>query len=163
MPSALTPIAWQSLSSATSTVTFSSIPGTYRDLRVVITASSTSATSGIKFNINGDTASNYSDVVMAGTGSTTTSSMQTAGYGFFSNQAYMTSGGIFLATLDFLDYSATDKHKTTLTRSNNAATGVDAWADRWASTAAITSIVFAPTSATTFAAGSTFALYGVSA
>jgi hypothetical protein len=61
-----------------------------------------------------------------------------------------------------MDYSATDKHKTVLSRANNAANGVTAIAGRWASTSAITSIVLTFQSSS-LATGSTVALYGVSA
>jgi hypothetical protein len=59
-----------------------------------------------------------------------------------------------------MDYSATDKHKTVLVRSNAASTGVEAIAQRWASTAAITSILVFPSTGS-WAAGGTFSLYGI--
>ena len=60
----------------------------------------------------------------------------------------------------FMDSSATDKHKTVLTRDNDAGFQVGARAFRWANAAAITSIqVFV--SAGTFNSGSTFNLFGV--
>jgi len=65
-----------------------------------------------------------------------------------------------------MDYSATDKHKTVISRFNRvggdatSADGTGAVAVRWADTSAITSIVIFPT-ANTLASGSTFSLYGI--
>jgi hypothetical protein len=68
-----------------------------------------------------------------------------------------------IVTMDFLDYSTTDKHKTILTRGNNAARpATNMMAVRWPSTAAINTISFSAVSGS-FIVGSTFALYGVSA
>ena len=154
-------IASNVLGTATATVTFSSIPATYRDLILVTTPISASGTQYPTFRINGDTGSNYSWVVMSGTGSaaqsftssgTSANSTQNAGVG--------TSAG-FIGIYQFLDYSATDKHKTILYRSNNPniGAGTDAFAARWANTAAINSIAF--TASANYAIGSTFYLYGI--
>jgi hypothetical protein len=59
-----------------------------------------------------------------------------------------------------MDYSATDKHKTSLIRGNDAGAEVIAHAQRWASTSAVTS-VRALITANNFASGSTFSLYGI--
>ena len=59
-----------------------------------------------------------------------------------------------------MDYSATDKHKTFLVRSNIPANNVAAHAVRWANTAAITTVAVEAIS-TTWAVGTTFALYGI--
>jgi hypothetical protein len=59
-----------------------------------------------------------------------------------------------------MDYSATDKHKTVLVRSNIPADTVAAHAVRWANTAAITTVGVAAISGT-WSAGTTFALYGI--
>jgi hypothetical protein len=160
MATALTPIAWQSLASNVTSVTLSSIPGTYRDLRLVITPKAITSAFTLGWNVNGDAGSNYYEVYALGTGSTTASGTSSANSGFYFNyaQAELTNASVF--TFDFLDYAATDKHKAILVRGSDASSGVEMRASRWASTAAITSLVFA---GGTFAAGSTFALYGVGA
>jgi hypothetical protein len=141
-------------------VVFSSIPGTYRDLILLIDgASITTDTVGVRFN--GDTGNNYNSVMMQGDGSSATSSSWTS-----VSQAYfgVMSDSRTNAILQFMDYSATDKHKTFLARQNTAAARTRAHASRWANTAAITSITlghFNPV--TTFSAGTTFSLYGVAA
>ena len=60
-------IATQTLGSATASITFSSIPSTYTDLRIVF--SGTGATVlNLKVRFNGDSASNYSQTNLQGLG-----------------------------------------------------------------------------------------------
>jgi hypothetical protein len=62
-----------------------------------------------------------------------------------------------------MDYSATDKHKTSLSRGNalgQANVSVIAYASRWANTNAITSLTVLLESGS-FLTGSTLSLYGV--
>jgi len=63
MPTTYEPIATTTLSTATASVTFSSISGTYTDLRLVIFA--LGATSDYPYvEINSDTGTNYSKTVL---------------------------------------------------------------------------------------------------
>jgi len=162
MPTATyTPLATVTLGSSAASVTFSSIPATYRDLILVVEAvtASGSGAMGVGARYNGDTGSNYSDVFMAGDGSTAFSGAPTG----TSNPIGRIdqSRGNFISQL--MDYSATDKHKTSLTRINNSIAVVTARAGRWANTSAVTSINLFNSSANgeVFAIGSTFNLYGV--
>lgn len=159
MATAWTPIQWQSLSSAAPNITFSSIPGTYRDLRVVATTTGTSGTN-VGIYVNGvSTGSAYTRVDMRGYGSSSYGSaagpFNTIQLNYNTGQ---TAGEWSVVTFDLLDYSQTDKHKTFLIRGGHSGE-VDAIAGRWASTAAITSVTI--DSGSTFAIGSTFALYGI--
>ena len=158
--SAWTPLANITLSGAASTVTFSSISGSYRDLVLIIenTQGTGTTAAGLRLRFNSDTGSNYSYVNMVGSGSATSS-----GSGTLTEVV----GGLVdpaksIVVYNILDYSATDKHKTVLVRGDNSAVNTTATAVRWAHTAAITTILAYPSSGT-FAAGSSFALYGVSA
>lgn len=164
MATALTPLATTTLASASATVTFSSISGAYRDLRLVTTtrhASQGQPYNQLRFRFNGDSGANYNFVSMKGTGSTTESSSATNQVElalFF--DAPNTSSSFSPIITDIMDYSATDKHKTSLIRLNDAEVSVQAIAGRWASTSAINSItVYAPTD--NWVAGSTFSLYGI--
>jgi hypothetical protein len=160
-----TPLATVTLGSSASSVTFSSIPATYRDLVLVYAGRTTSTADGdaLIARYNGDTGSNYSQVRMAGFGTTTFS-------GSFSGTVHEV-GRLHTSISDntnpsqglvnLMDYSATDKHKTSVSRSGYAANLVDATAARWANTAAITTILLFPATTTNFAAGATFNLYGV--
>ena len=149
-------IASTTLADATSSVVFGSLPQTYRDLILVSRNSMTAAVSCF-IRFNNDTGSNYTGVRIfnSGGGSTAASdNFAPAEIGFNTT----TNTGIS----NIMDYSATDKHKTYLTRWGNAdgTAYVQSYATRWANTAAITTINITPTS-NSIAAGSTFSLYGV--
>jgi hypothetical protein len=157
------PLATVTLATTSSSVTFSNIPATYRDLILVSSVIHTGA-GGHQMRVNGDTGSNYPFVQMFGDGSAATSNSGTLSYFTpFTNSNPGTTSPV-LGISQFLDYSATDKHKTMLlTNSSEGTTAspmVTRIAARWANTAAITTIVCFPVS-TTIAAGSTFNLYGI--
>ena len=163
--SAYTPLANVTLSGSTSLVTLSSISGSYRDLILVFSGKS-AAVSGndvLIVQYNSDYNNNYSFVRMQGDGSAAysdaTSATSNASAGFVGN----TSSGGANVIHQIMDYSATDKHKTTLVRGNNASGNVSAVASRWANTAAINTIWITLSSYSNFTVGSTVALYGVSA
>ncbi len=68
------PISTTTLGSNASTVSFSSIPGTYTDLVIVMGVISTSNTGHyVYLQYNGDTGSNYSTTILTGTGSSAVS------------------------------------------------------------------------------------------
>lgn len=142
------------LGSSASTVTFSSIPAG-GDLAIVVETTLTGNAS-INFRLNNDSGSNYSFVLMRGDGSAAdssdTSSTTQGTFGY--------SVGKSLATAEIFDYSATDKHKSVLSRFNNS-TYVFAHANRWADTSAVNRIDFILTGGESFAAGSTFYLYDI--
>jgi hypothetical protein len=159
--SAWTALANTTLASAANTVTFSAISGSYKDLRLVFCGGIGS--DNPSFTINSDTTSTYYWNTIEGNGTASSSAWNGNTFGSFANNyvfGYNTAG--ILITMDILDYSATDKHKTILTRGNNTARTVNAVVNRWPSTAAVTSIRFNGNGAN-FTIGSTFALYGLSA
>lgn len=151
MAQAMTLISSQVLGSTATSITFSSIPGTYRDLRLVLNPiwSGTGVDMGVYFNgVTGTSA-----VYMAGFGTSTGSGTVTDLLG------YTTSAGM-LNEINIFDYAQTDKHKSGVTRYGAAGNFAAANAFRWASTAAITSIQFYVGSGN-FAVGSSFYLYGI--
>lgn len=156
MASAMVALATKTLGSSASSITFGSIPATYRDLRLVMTLARTTGTDDTLVQINGDTGANYYRVNMYGTGSSTGSGSSTdtgavaVNYGDTSTQ---------MITLDLLDYSATDKHKSGLVRSSSGSL-VLAYAVRWASTSAITTLAVSVRGAS-LASGSVLSLYGI--
>jgi hypothetical protein len=154
-------IASTTLAASSPSVVFGSIPQGYRDLILVITGSaSVDNTFGMRFN--GDTGTNYSYLDAFGNGSSPSSAAST------DTRFLLTVNGTFGAgnhqfNTQIMDYSATDKHKTGMTRnalSGSAFPGVGMVAARWASTAAITSMSIFPGSGQ-LNTGSTFSLYGV--
>jgi hypothetical protein len=155
-----TPLATVTLGSSASSVTFSSIPATYRDLILIHSSKHTFAgstsvrDSGIRFN--SDSGSNYLRVNMDSkidSGTATETSIALI-YG-------RVDGNFVPGIVQIMDYSATNKHKTVLYRSGAANDYVYAQAARWANTAAVTTITIAPSGSFQIIAGSTFALYGV--
>lgn len=155
-------IASNVLAGTATSVSFNSIPGTYRDLIVVCEVKGGSGTTSPRIRLNNDTASNYSYVYMQGNGTTAISSSGTNPF-LETSSASTTDTSKVLQITQIFDYAQTDKHKPVLSRANRAdANGAIAYAQRWASTAAVTSLqVF--TSTNNFAAGSTFYLYGIAA
>lgn len=164
--STYTPLANLTLTSGQTSVTFSSISQAYRDLVLVINWQNSGLGSAGRLEINSNTGSNYNGVWMNGWSTSTVNS------GFESNSTSARIAGasygpvdVFsnIATLHFLDYSATDKHKTILSRYGTGTTGgeVQATASRFASTSAITTIKFFDVVGQTFTSGSTFTLYGI--
>lgn len=160
------PLATKTLTGSAASVTFTSISQSYRDLILVIqnvTNVGTQTNQGASFRLNNDS-SNYSEVFMLGNGTSATSGTIA---GTFLNlySAGLTGGNTIV---QFLDYSATDKHKISLVRSNLVTGSTSSAAQRWASTAAITSITlyasdtFAGTP-DSWGAGGTFTLYGIEA
>jgi hypothetical protein len=150
-----TPLANVTLASGSGSVTFSSIPATYRDLILIIDGTSTVVTS-LYIRANGDTGANYTFVRMVGNGTSTSSNSGTENGFIQAAMDTVKSSNI----VQIMDYSATDKHKTSLVRQNLINYQAVAAAEIWANTAAITSLVVAGISGS-FNAGSTFSLYGV--
>jgi len=160
MTSAMVALANLTLGSAQASVTFASIPATYRDLRLVVTGGITSNGNGLSYlRFNSDTGGNYNNVQMVGTGSSAISGAESNQSSLYTG-LYTPSGGQAVVKIDIMDYAQTDKHKTTLSRGDAPDTRTVALAGRWASTSAITSIqVIAESS--TWLAGTSFALYGI--
>ena len=156
-----TPLATLTLASATSSVTFSNIPATYRDL-ILITDGSLASANEFRLRFNSDTGSNYPKVIAQGfTGGTFSVALtSTSIVPWDPNNLEANSRFAILANV--MDYSATDKHKTALIRTNGRADTtplVSMAAGRWANTAAINSVNVS--SGANFNIGSTFSLYGV--
>lgn len=157
-----TALATVTLGSSASSVTFSSIPATYRDLILVINGGIATGSSNFLIALNSDTTNaNYSMVQMSGTGSATESTVGSGnGTRYLNYYGFPSTDLNTVITTQIMDYSATDKHKTFLTRSNNAGNGVTALANRWANTAAVTSVQVIGESQN-IRTGSTVNLYGV--
>jgi hypothetical protein len=170
-------IATTTLGSATSTVTFSSIPADYTHLQLRLFAQDVRATYGIteiRLTFNGDTSSIYTSHNMYGDGATA-SSNSTLNFSsiVLGDGTYGTStGGTFGAGIaDILDYTNTNKFKTVRHISGVDINGTIAgYGGRvglssgvWRSTTAISSITLTSNSLINFSANSRFDLYGVKA
>lgn len=157
----MTSLASITLQEATASVSFSGIPQNYRDLVLVVNGTN-SANAFITLQFNGDTGSNYNMVWMQGSGAGATSSSSASQVEIITSQ---NNGGTALKTglIQIMDYSATNKHKTVLARTDGENSGTRltaALAARWANTVAISSIRVYDGNGSNYLTGSTFNLYG---
>lgn len=163
-------IATTSISSATADFTFSSIPGTYTDLVLVMNViASSNAANYVYLQYNGDTGSNYSTTILSGNGSSAQSTRfsNRTNFNIDYNATPQTVVGNRIVNIQ--NYSNTTTFKTGILRANRGGDGggstvggTDATVGLWRSTAAITSIKITCDSGT-FASGSVFTLYGIAA
>ena len=165
MASTYTPIATTTLGSAQSTVTFSSIPSTYTDLVIISQPKSTAAEGIVYIQFNSIGGTSYSYSYLYGNGTSASSGRGTnAGLGVLSANAYATStAGNTVFVTNIQNYANTTTYKTYISRGNRIDNqGVEALVGLCRDTSAISSVSFA-IGGTTFAAGSTFTLYGIKA
>jgi hypothetical protein len=170
MPSTYTLISSNVLGSSAASVTFSAIPGTYTDLVVRWSARSDGATTNeySKIVLNSDTATNYSETYVRGTGSTADSGR------YSSNDKWLfipidgannTASTFSNSEIYIPSYTSSNKKVagSFSVREENAATAnaIVGNAHLWQGTAAITSIALSPNNGTNFVSGSSFYLYGI--
>jgi hypothetical protein len=171
--------SYESIASGTgtgsnTTITFSSIPSTYKHLQIRGIYRDTAANATrkqITFQFNSDTGSNYIIHEMRGDGATITLN----GYTSFPSINVLGAGignsataNIFGASItDIHDYTSTTKNKTTrsiagVNNNNTTATNqaMTLSSGLWLNTSAITSITIG-CGDTAFASGTVFSLYGI--
>jgi hypothetical protein len=158
------PIATTTLGSSTSTITFSSIPATYTDLRLIMVAQTATVVGGT-LTVNGST-SGYSRTSLNGNGSAASSSATTSATGIplgSGNGLATTADSAWtMIELDFMSYAGST-YKTILHKWSNDKNGSGqsiVQVALWQSTSAITSINFAIIG---MVVGTTATLYGIKA
>ena len=160
------PIATTTLGSAASSIIFSSIPSTYTDLRLVLVAGGTPSASGAcEIRFNSDTATNYSQTYITGTGSAASSSRFTSRSFIFLAVYDVLYTTPQLLTADIFGYAGST-YKTCLTTQNadlNGSGDVSATVGLWRSTAAINRIDLITDAGVSFTTGTTATLYGIKA
>jgi hypothetical protein len=155
---------------SSATLTFSSIPSTYKHLQVRgILRSDSGSQNSVVMRFNSDSGSNYARHVLSGNGSSASASAvasgTSAGLGYF-------PGGSDLANLygalvlDVLDYTSTNKNKTTRTLfgfdENGSADGiVGLFSSLWFATPAAITDITITAGAGNWTTATTLALYGV--
>ena len=158
------PIATQTLSTATSSVTFSSIPQNYTDLIIVINSKLSSGITTHAMQYNGDTGSNYSytryygnDLNVATTDNSTNNT--------FARVGFLSQGYFNTAIYQINNYSDPNTWKACLGRSGILDYNgyVFSYVTNWRNKNPITSIKIFAESGGNFVANSTFTLYGVAA
>jgi hypothetical protein len=163
-------------SGGSSTVSFSSIPATYKHLQIRFLAQTNRATYGTDNCLirmgNGsiDTGSNYSYHGLVGDGSAANAFGSASTTQFIAqisaSGASSTYGGV---VMDVLEYANTNIYKTTRLLSgvdhNGAISGyygqIIFASSNWRSTSAVTTIQFRPEFGSAFTQYSSFALYGI--
>jgi hypothetical protein len=167
MASTYEKIATSTASGSASSVTFSSISGSYTDLVLITNAKCASNTSLALRVGNGsvDTGSNYSVTVLNGNGSAAQSARDTnTTYGFVLGLYVQITAGNEIETIThFQNYSNTTTYKTWLNRGNVPAQFVDTSVALWRSTSAINTIQVLTNTGANISAGSTFTIYGIKA
>lgn len=166
-------IASTTLTSATATVTFSSIPSDYKhlQLRSFYRETGTVGLGILRVHFNGDTGSNYafhrlygdpSVPSVSANGTVSQSNIQL----FFGPSSYGLMNGAWGAVItDIVDYGSTNKYKTVRSFGGyDANGGTNSYAclfgGLWLSTSAITSLTLTPDN-NNLGVGSVFALYGL--
>jgi len=153
---------------ATSTITFSSIPATYTHLQIrgMLNGTAAGTYNNVRMGFNGDSAANYASHTLYGDGTSAAATSEASGsrmYGqIFVSQA-STASYVGVGVIDILDYANTNKYKTTRSINGiemNGSGVIEFGSGHWRNTAAITSIEFV-TASGNFNVGSTLALYGI--
>lgn len=163
MPATYEPIATTTLGTAAASITFSSIPATYTDLRVTFIGSPTSD-DGLAFQVNGLSTTIYSGTALSGSGTvanTTAVTNQTYGYLTLFGSASATIPTFY--TLDVMSYAGST-NKTILSTASTDKNGsgtVERIVHLCRTTSAITSITLISQNAYNLKAGSIATLYGI--
>jgi hypothetical protein len=159
-------IASSTVASPVATVTFSSIAGTYTDLKVVMSTKSSQAASAIEVSLtfNSNT-TGYTAKAIYGDGSTAASNSPTirpAGFTFGTSGTANTFNNTEIYIPNYASANYKSYSVDTVTETNTA-TGVYAglMAGLWSNTAAITAISFDCVGGGNFVQYSSFYLYGI--
>jgi hypothetical protein len=159
MPATYEPIATITLVSAAASIEFTSIPATYTDLRFVLVFTPT-ANLRPRSQLNGDTATNYSSIVLVSDGSTLAAASNIDDPSIRVTNS--NNSNLSIITYDWLGYTGSTFKSgvATYTGDDNGSGRVTSAVVMHRTTSATTSIK-AIVSASTYAAGSTATLYGI--
>lgn len=142
-----------------SSIDFTSIPGTYTDLLLVLSARSTVNTGVVRVSFNGS-GSSFSSRVLQGTGSSALSFTETTFVGHTSNSDY--TANTFGSHAIYIPNYAGSAYKSfsvdSVAETNASANLSNLIAGLWSNTSAITQITL---SLSNFAQYSTASLYGI--
>ena len=161
MPATYEPIATTTLGSAASTITFSSIPATYTDLRLVVNVIS-AGNDDMRIRVN-SSATGYSNTSLYGTGATVTSSRSTSATEWYPTSGFDAVNNYRLYIMDYFSYAGST-NKTMLLESNGDKNGSGIVARQvclWSNTAAINRVDLVTAGGNNFNTGTTATLYGI--
>jgi hypothetical protein len=156
-------------SGGASSISFSSIPSTYKHLQIrgISRESLGSTVGGLYIQMNGDTGSNYAWHRLFGDGTTVTvgaASTQTAELGGITATTAGSANVFSSVVIDILDYANTNKNKTLrslIGLDYNGSGHLGIYSGLWMNTAAITSITINPDTSQNWQQYTSFALYGI--
>jgi hypothetical protein len=163
MPATYEPIATQTLASAATSITFSSIPSTYTDLKWVFVGGIEIDANALVMRFNGDTGTNYSRTFLNGNGASATSGT-TASATRIQLQTVDTFSIPTFISCDIFSYAGST-FKTVLSSfsgDRNGSGNTFNLVGLWRNTSAITSITLLVL-VDSLAAGTTATLYGIKA
>lgn len=173
MPNTYTPIASNTLSASTASITFSAIPNSFTDLVLRMSVRCDEGTIGTNvyalFNGQSIGTSGYAMVYMQGNGTDAATSVNTNN-GAIRIGAGSTGTGSTTATFSnaemYIPNYAISQNKPMASfgvgPNNNTSALVSASANVWSNTATITQIQLLPNNLGNFLTGSSFYLYGIS-
>lgn len=160
------PVATTTLTSAATSVTFSSISSGYTDLILVCKAlANTGGTTdyGLVLNFNSDTGNNYSRTQLLHNGTSASSGRSTnETVGQIQVGGYLSSSDPTNVFVNINNYSNSTTYKTYLASNGPSTTTTEFVVGLWRNTNAITSITV-KTYSGQFKTGSVFTLYGIAA
>lgn len=158
-------IATTTLSSASSTITLSSIPGTFTDLRLVMVGIPKTSIGSLiaQVRFNSDTGTNYSMTNLIGDGSSA-SSLRTTNSTRLQPEGFVTTGPMFF-TMDVFSYAGSTNKTVLITNSTdrNGAGIVNRAAGLWRNTSAITTITLVGDGGYEYDTGTKVTLFGIKA
>ena len=156
-------IATTTATGSSSTLTFTSIPATYKSLQIRGIAND-AFRSNLRLNFNSDTGANYAYHLLYGNGSAAAATgAASATYIDYMGKAESTASIYGASIIDIVDYASTSKYKTAKTFFGYDFNG-GGWSSLssglWMSISAITSITITNPNGN-YTSGSTFSLYGI--
>jgi hypothetical protein len=167
VPSTYEPISTTTLSSAAATITFSSIPNTYTDLRLIFVGKSSVAGNDVNLYFNGDNnGTTYSRTSLLGNGTAASSTRETSApvIRVSASAAGQSTTIPTFISVDIFSYT-NSINKTVLTMWNGDRNGSGyslPSVGLWRNTAAITSVSFNSASGN-FPIGTIATIYGIKA
>lgn len=162
-----TPIATQTLNSNQTTVSFTSIPGTYTDLVLVVVGWSTQAgtsSNGLWTRFNSDTGTNYSNTYLYADGTNVLSGKSiNLDYAYLGQLSQTSATSPTMSVTHIMNYANTTTFKTALTKEGRGDGVNSTYANLWRSTNAITRIDLQRDGTNQIKSGTIFTLYGITA
>jgi hypothetical protein len=164
VPTTYEPIATTTLGGTATNITFSSIPATYTDLKIILVGVYTDAGEQLSMQFNGITTSTYSRTYLSGNGATATSGRNShaSSISVHPGAGIQVTNGRSFTNIDIFSYAGST-NKTCLISESQDNNNTSGWQASiiglWRNTAAITSVKLYP--ANTFATGTTATLYGI--